>query len=122
MRWLWRKIVSVLTEWLGDGGQVVDNRVAQHRSVICAQCPENRHGKWWETAKHGVAEVIRTHLEVKNGMNLTLPNEAELNMCHVCGCCIPLKVWVPISYIRECTDAETLAKFPKHCWISAETP
>lgn len=111
---------KILKDWVGEGGVPVDSSLSDHRAYICAGCPENRGGKWWETAKHQIAEVIKIHLEIKNGMHIATQFDNELNMCRVCGCATVLKVHVPIGHIVKNTEPETLAKFPSHCWIQNE--
>lgn len=113
--------LGVLKEWLGEGGAAVDRRIAEHRATICRECPENRHPKWWEHTKHAIAEVIRMHLEVKNRTHIAVEDETNLHMCRVCGCCIPLKIHVPLKHILANTEPEMLAKFPLACWIPNET-
>lgn len=112
---------GIMKDWLGDGGEPVDPRISMHRAVICENCPQNAQGKWWEYAKHSIAEVMRMHLEVKNNQMIDVPNESKLNICQVCGCCLPLKVHVPLKHILVRTDSETLSKFPENCWIPSET-
>lgn len=111
---------GVLHDWLGEGGVPVYQRQAEHRAAICIQCPENRHGKWWESAKTAIANVIKDQLSAKNGANITVSTEEQLNLCAICGCCLPLKVHVPLHHILEHTDAATLARFPEMCWIRKE--
>ena len=111
---------QIVVDWVGSGGVPVPSELSSERAYICAGCPENRGGKWWATAKHKIADVIRSHLEIKNGMQISTSFDDELNMCRICGCALPLKVHVPIQHILDHTDSETLAKFPAHCWIAKE--
>lgn len=131
MRWMRGETMSVvyeiqsatgiLKDWLGEGGVPVDRRIAEHRAEICRQCPQNRHGKWWETAKHSIAEVVRSHIEVKNHMKIGVSDESRLEMCNICGCSLPLKIHVPLKHIFEHTKPEMLARFPQNCWIPNES-
>lgn len=116
-----KSAAAIMRDWLGEGGIPVDPRIATHRAFICESCPENQHGKWWEQAKHSIAEVMRIHLEVKNSHYIDVPNEHKLNLCRVCGCCLPLKVHVPLKHILDNTGAEMLARFPENCWIPKES-
>lgn len=106
--------MSVLVEWLGAGGVPVHAGIAASRATVCETCPRNRKARWWEGAKTGVADVIRAHLQSKNDAELTVPNEAELGMCDVCGCVLALKVHTPMEHILSQTP---LPEFPEHCWI-----
>ncbi len=113
--------VGVLRDWLGAGMKPVPISLAEQRATICAACPENKHEKWWNAAKHAIAGVIRAEIEHKNHMKLRVSKEDDLNMCVVCGCALPLKVHVPIEHILANTDAETMGKFPDFCWIKKES-
>lgn len=108
---------GILRDWLGEGGVPVDRRIAEHRAEICRQCPQNRHPLWWEISKQAIAETMRMTLEVKNGKLIYVDDESDLHMCRVCGCCLPLKVHVPLKHILDNTNPEMLAKFPDNCWI-----
>ena len=89
---------------------------ADLRANICRSCPLNVAKKWWEKmTKDPIAEGMRMTLELKHGMNLSLPNEEELGVCRVCGCCIPLKVWTPIEHIQN--QVGNLHDAPDYCWM-----
>ena len=118
---------GVLHDWLGEGGEPVDWRIAEHRASICATsgpggspCPMNVAPKWWEHAKEKAADYIREHLEVKHRSQIGTTKDSHLHMCRACGCCLPLKVHVPISHIIRHTSEETIARFPSNCWIPTE--
>ena len=36
--------IAVITDWIGDGGEVVHPLEAQRRADICNQCPRNVQG------------------------------------------------------------------------------
>ena len=113
---------SILTDWLGEGGKPVHPGLAETRSHTCEICPQNRDPRWWEAATDLAAESMRAYLEHKNSLYYTVTNEADLGMCRVCGCCLPLKIHVPLKHILENTKPETIGKFPDNCWIKTETP
>lgn len=113
--------LAALKDWLGEGGTPVNSGLAAQRAVICRDCPENRAPLWWEKmTKEPIAAVIRSQLALKHDLNLAVEHEDDLHMCRVCGCCIRLKVWVPISHIKKHTSPEQLLKFPNWCWIRDE--
>lgn len=112
--------ISVLKDWLGSGAIPVSQEQAERRANICVNCPMNVEPLWWEKSKELIAATIRRHLEVKNDMALTLPNEGALSMCRACGCAIPLKVWCPIEHIKENTSEATMKRFVPYCWIRKE--
>lgn len=112
--------VQILNEWIGEGGKPVDDWQAEARASVCETCPFNRYPKWWETAKDFVAHRIKDALTIKHRLGFRTSNENALHMCQVCGCSTGLKVWVPIEHIKAHTHADTLAAFPKVCWIRTE--
>lgn len=110
----------ILTEWLGANGQPVHTPIAERRAALCRKCPLNLPGRWWESAQDKIAEAIKLHLEVKNAVGLHVQKEEETGMCRQCGCAIRLKVWCPITHIKNHTGYKQLAQYPSHCWIKNE--
>lgn len=107
---------EVLTSWLGSGGKTIFKDEAELRAKICESCPLNVAPKWWEKiTKDPIAEGMRMTLELKHGMNLSVSNEDSLGVCKVCGCCLPLKIWVPIEHIRN--QVGNLHDAPDFCWM-----
>jgi hypothetical protein len=113
-------MMEVLTSWLGDGGKPVPTPLAQSRANVCKTCPLNCAGKWWESAKHIIADEIKRQLELKHDMRIGISDEDDLYMCKGCGCCLRLKIHVPIKHIVEHSSEETMNKYPAHCWIKTE--
>jgi hypothetical protein len=112
---------SILTDWLGEGGTPIDSVSANARADVCLNdCPKHRKFKWWELFKEPIALTIRLWLAKKSEMNLELEKEDKLFMCGVCGCCLRLKPWTPISHLSDHTDDETLNKYPGNCWLPKE--
>lgn len=107
----------ILKDWFGDGGIPVAQVDAERRAMTCICCKENQPGGWWENAKGRVARAIREQIEMKNQLSLRVQDEESLGTCRVCLCNLPLKVHVPIQYILEHTDDETMNAFPAACWI-----
>lgn len=111
---------AILTEWLGAGGQTVLPAVAFNRASICASCPLNTPGSWWDSVKSKLAENIREYIAVKRSLNLVTPYDYQLGTCEACKCNNPLQVWVPIQHVRTHTPPETVAKFTEACWKRKE--
>ena len=113
---------ALLVDWLGEGGEAVEQASAEARAAVCLQCPEHRPGKWWEVHfKDPIAHWIRNRLRLKNRLGVRLSCEERLFMCGKCGCNLALKCWVPISYIDAHTSKEKLAEYPAAgCWIRSE--
>lgn len=118
-----RKDISgaeILADWLGSGNPV-HPMVSEARAAICGKCVENREPNWWDKhIKEPVAHWIRSELELKRHMGISVPNEESLGICRVCGCCNALAVHVPIVHIKDHTTKEMLSKFPDACWKKKE--
>lgn len=121
--------LAALRDWLGDGGVPVHPMVAEIRATRCTEgnngqpCPQNKIPGWWNLRanfKKKVAKWIRAELELKEQKNLRVTSEPKLHMCAACGCCLPLKVWVPGPVVREHTPAKVLSATPDYCWIRKE--
>ena len=111
--------LSTLTSWLGAGGKPVERWQAEQRAPVCEICPKNKAPRWWEKMLHEpIAAAIREQLALKHEMNLAVPNEEDLSMCQVCGCCTRLKIWTPIEHIVSHMQPED--HYPDNCWIPQE--
>ena len=113
--------VKCMREWLGNGAIPVAQEEAECRTNICAGCPKNDKGNWWDMVTGAVAEAIKSQLQTKENLRLSTSKETEIGTCSVCYCHLPLKVWVPMEHIKKYTDEETLAEFPSNCWIYEKT-
>lgn len=110
-----------MKEWLGMGAIPVDQEIAEERADICRTCPENVKGSGWiDRLKAEVAATIRDHLNVKNELELSVPEENEIGFCKQCGCVLTLKVWCPIEHILSHTSQSELKEFPDFCWQRTE--
>ncbi len=105
--------VANLTAWVGSGGEVVAQDVAQERANICLPCPMNRQGMG---ITREVAEATLKFLSFKNSLNLSVIREDGLRHCAGCGCVLKLMVWEPQSRIVAQMTSEELAASPEFCW------
>ena len=118
--------IELIRDWLGEGAVTVPQEQAEQRAKVCRTgndgkpCPMNKHAGWWDTVKHEIADVIRAEIELKNHLELHVPNENELHLCVCCGCALTLKVWTPTAHIKEHTDVEKFKSAPEWCWIRKE--
>jgi hypothetical protein len=118
--------LRVIHDWLGDGLQPVSQETANRRSFSCLEgndgkeCPHLHAPRWWETYKTPIADAIKRQLEKKADMKLTSRMDEHPRNCGVCGCCMPLKVWVPTKHIAAHTSDETVKKFPAYCFQRIE--
>lgn len=114
-------MLDVLTSWLTDGSSPVAPELAQKRGEICAKCPLNVTGDWWEKiSKQPAAEVIKKWIEIKNEMKIGVPIESEVGLCRACGCVLRIKLHEPLKYILENTTPETMARYVPECWVKTE--
>jgi hypothetical protein len=117
---------QLLADWLGEGGEVVDCKLSTYRALHCVAghagdtCPFNVEPNWWDKVKNTIAETIRGQLAVKNEKAVATRFDPSLHMCKICGCCLPLKVHVPIKHIAAHTPPQVEEKFPSWCWIRRE--
>jgi len=110
--------MSVLLNWLGAGGKPVDKQIAEERAAICITCPKNVALRWWEAmTKDPIAEAMRVALEVKHGMVISTSKDEQLGVCQICGCCLPLKVHVPMEHIKDVLKDNSFSDAPDYCWI-----
>lgn len=117
---------AILKGWLGNGANPVPQEKADLRSLSClqgnngAECPHLKAPRWWETAKDSIATAIKEQLEEKSKMKLASPMDVHPRLCGVCGCCMPLKVFVPIEYIATHTPDDKWKQYPAYCWQRIE--
>lgn len=105
--------ISAITEWLGDGAEVVDVATAQRRADICLRCPKNVSSPVTESA----ALAIKRLLEIKKSLALRVQGEKSLLTCDVCGCALRLKVWVSDAKVRGEIEANgDRERYPDFCW------
>lgn len=114
--------MNTLTEWLGDGGLAVSHEQASKRATICVHCIKNRKATVVEALSKGpVAFAILKTLELKERLEMRVPQEKKLHMCGICKCCLPLKVHVPLEYILRGSTMEEIVAFEQvNCWIIRE--
>ena len=121
----------ILKDWLGDGGVPVADSLAKARAKVCVNdCADpdradtghfyNRPPGFFSKITSAVADAILEQRREKLNLGLALPDEDKLHTCAVCDCNLELKPWVPMDVIMKRTPPETLAKFPKHCWMVTE--
>lgn len=105
--------VKNLTLWVGSGGEVVSQEVAQERANLCFTCPLNQRGMG---VTGEVAEATLKFLEFKNSLDLRVDREAELHHCFGCGCVLKLLIWEPSLNIKKQLTASEVEVSPPYCW------
>ena len=108
--------VQAVSEWLGNGMIPVNQHEAEYRGATCRKCPRNiTDEKSLGTIRKRVASAIKRHVEAKKALRLEVYKEEALGMCGVCGCWMPLKIWVPSSIVKKRT--KDFSKYPVDCWL-----
>lgn len=107
------KAMRTLAEWLGEGGLPVMREQAALRAKTCMECPHN----WTQrvSLEMSVAKVIRDSNKVRSAIGAELDDESRIGTCGICGCYLPLKIWVPLKHL-----APKPGEFPDHCWATKE--
>jgi hypothetical protein len=111
---------AVLKDWLGEGGTPVSQELAERRATTCVCCNRNVAPRWWEKMMNRIAVAIRQQLSVKQKCEIKTSLDDDLHMCQICGCCLQLKVHVPVKHVADHTRPEMLDKMPSYCWIRGE--
>ena len=109
--------ITILSEWLGNGGIVVAPEDAQRRANVCLDCENNKPGAH---LPFSVAMHIKRQREFKSRLELKVEGEKKLHTCSACQCCIPLKIWVPFDDLMKGDGRSRLNEFPGHCWMVKE--
>ncbi len=110
---------KILNDWLGEGADPVPQEVSNARAAVCVTCPENVEPKWWDRVTGDLAAWMRKTLAIKNDIGYSAAREDDLHMCKKCGCCLPLKVHVPIEHIKAHTT--DFSEYPDFCWQRKES-
>lgn len=117
--------LATIKDWLGEGAHVPTEQ-ASGRAAVClkgnqgSECPHHHSPKWWEIFKNPIADAIKRQIELKARMKLSTPHDENLAMCSACGCCMSVKIWVPIKHVKAHTTPEMMEKFPPYCWQKRE--
>lgn len=109
--------IGAIKDWLGDGLRPVPQELANKRASICAPCPLNIDGNFWQRMEGVAAQAVKVLVQTKNKMKLSTPHDEQLKSCGACDCWNATKVWVPLPHILAHTKPETMAKLDEACWI-----
>lgn len=110
------KGISILKDWLGDGGEVVDEHTAQTRTNTCLTCPNNVIGV---PITEEAAQFVKEQLELKNHLKLNTVGDRKLHTCKVCSCVLNLKIWCPIDRVKP--EPGERDNYPDYCWLLKES-
>lgn len=105
------RFMRVVTNFVSQGGKLVDSELANQRADICVDCPFNVPIR----GCMGCSGIIPRLMKLVGGR--TTPYDNMLRGCGVCGCQLRAKVHIP-AHVMSGVDDPML--FPDHCWVRQE--
>lgn len=103
--------IRMLAGWL-KSGEYASPDEAEKRAAVCVMCDRNVDV---DCAQCQVTAIAMKILKVV-GQRKTLVDD-RLKHCAECGCSNRIKVWVPMTVIKEKTPVEAMERLPAHCWM-----
>jgi hypothetical protein len=100
----------IFTRLYRGEGMLVDQKEADRRARICANCPMNLHGICSSCAGNEFQDIFRWLLV--RGKKTAF--DSVLDTCGVCGCIAKAKLWVGIEELARLEPHE----YPGNCWLS----
>lgn len=113
--------IKLVVDWLGSGLKPVSRELAESRSGVCAKCPQNKEGDFWQRIGAVAAQQVKTLVEVKNDLQLRTSLDNKLQVCNACDCYLKLKVHAPLTHILSNTNDDTKKRLDPNCWILKES-
>lgn len=104
---------AAICEWLGNGGNVVEQSVAQARTNTCIECEFNESG---DKLTGIMADGVRNLLTLKNKVGLKTFGEFRLGNCGICNCVLKLQVFEPLEDVKASMTESEKSKLPPNCW------
>jgi len=112
--------VGALLDWLGEGGNPVDSKLAEHRAGVCAVCPLNQQADLTSFFTAPASNLIRKQIEIRKGLRLETTHDEKLGVCGACACPLRLMVHAPLAHkLRHMTPA-ALSRLDPACWVLSE--
>lgn len=101
---------AFMFDWLKSGGHFVEKKTAADRARFCHACPLNH-------AAHSCS--CGPLFAMVNSLVPDSRREPGLNICHVCGCSLTLKVLIPDA-ILAAQQRRNPKRYPDgdKCWLS----
>ncbi len=109
--------IRLVVDWLGSGLKPVPRDEAELRAAVCATCPQNQTGDFWQRMDARAAEGVKRLIQIKTDMALMTSRDGELKTCLACDCLLSLKCHAPMQHILENTSELTRTKLDPRCWI-----
>jgi len=112
--------IKLVVDWLGSGLKPVSISIAEKRAAICASCPQNQEGDFWQRIGAVAAQQVKTLVEVKNDLQLRTSQDDKLHSCQACDCYLKLKVHCELKHVLANTSEDTKKRLDPNCWILKE--
>lgn len=109
------EVVSFTKTWVQTflrGNERVDQKEADRRSVVCANCPDNIDAHGCKTCATGNVEKLVNTL---SGSRQTKADQ-RLKVCRHCGCFNRAQVWFPLDILQNNQRDEVRDALPQNCW------
>lgn len=107
----------IMAAWVGSGGHVVDQDIAQARADKCLVCPKRIPTP---NVLGFAADSMKKILELKSRLKLRVVGEKAVGNCGVCNCVNRLRVWMPLEKVKIELTAAELGLLHGECWITNE--
>lgn len=114
----WIKGTRIVAAWIAAGAPMVSQQLAEERSSVCMQCPQNKPSK----SLGFLGTLVIATVNLRSLMRTKNRLRSGLAVCAVCECPLPHKVTMPIDEIAKgiALDKGELLLFPDKCWIRKE--
>lgn len=109
-----------MIDWWGDSLEAVPKELAESRASVCARCPKNQDGDFWQRIDAALAKKIKSVVAIKNDMKMETTFDSQLKTCVSCDCFNQLKVWTKISHIKAHMSDAVKNDLHETCWILQE--
>lgn len=115
-----QNFTDFLWNWLNSGGSLVDQSLANSRAETCVPCHNNVNVD--QAVKIGCcgrgANAAMNELKKRIIQTRSTPSDNNLKSCALCGCYLPVKVWIPIDAMG--ITKEDANAYPAFCFIKKE--
>ena len=106
------RFTRALAEKFIKGNKRADQKTAEERAAICADCPDN-------VTTHGCmgcgSGVVKDAIKRVSGAGVTAYDK-QLNTCRWCGCFNAAQIWFPLEVLHNSMGKEIRDALPNHCW------
>lgn len=106
--------------WQRDQYRLVSQSTAESRAQVCVRCPLNVDKQNVATRLLGHNFDPKEFFAVLQGRHT--PQDDRLHICDACDCIMRLKIWLPLSIIKDYMPHETIQALDLKCWILHESP